>query len=1215
MNDERAALITWMRGEIVGPSRPVREPVTVTFENNVFIDNGQYARGPKVWQPEPGSGLEEVLLMKGDAPHQKYGVGLLHPDGHLSEVHVDEPGNGISGDDMLPEEDYTAPQGTENGSTGYPGTEQVDADDFEVSSPDVRYPSTIGITLNVKIDPQGEIVIHFPREKRFFWQPVNDSPFPVNGRYEQCIHRAPDGQENPSVWRRYPCFNPDTKITVSANELQNRQVIIKDIELPEGSPGNMLLVLKVYPRRVPEQDDCWLLTVVMQNTSGSGLQQQHHAATLYQAFFEVTVRAGGFVAYPESSRGFSELDEDEQSLALLYRDSSTWAIGHGCAAGWDVEPDKSPSCVYADIMPAVELPSMTPDIVDGDGNMIQLSMRQLSSFTPEFNEATILFNLADEYNKWIERQRDALGQLENEDLKTVAERHLEQSMVCLGRIRKGIAILIENTNALSSFRLANLAMLLQQIAAKKLKRRPLVYDQQMERVRPQGEMQSPWLIYKDNKEYGQIGHWRAFQLAFLLMSIEGVIDGQSPDRDTVDLIWFPTGGGKTEAYLAVVSFYLFYNRLQMGEGCCEGLRPDGTNVLMRYTLRMLTAQQFQRAASLIAAMEFLRRLNGAENLPSIPGKRFSIGLWVGRDATPNKISDAVEKLRDFRDKRNGLTGNPFVLTECPWCRSEIGRYDNALPRRISKQERIKGINSSPDEGPRLLCPDSGCAFGQMAADTWLPIEVIDQRIYQTRPSLVIGTADKFAMIAYRPDAGAIFGRSQEDGVVLQTYSPPGMIIQDELHLISGPLGTMYAMYESVFEKLCTLSTNGVSVKPKIISSTATIRGAKDQVKAVYARDSLSLFPSPGLTMGDSFFGTYARDENNRLRSGRLYLGIHANEFNILTAQNRVFASVLFRSFFLEPGRRDPWWTLLVFFNSIRELGGARTLFDSDIRDRMKFLFNREGQGQERRYIGNPEELTGRIDNAAIVSMMDRLSNKYHESAGAVVDVCLASNIIEVGVDIDRLSLMGVVGQPKTTAQYIQVTGRVGRRWVESPGLVLMLYNPAKSRDRSHYEHFHSYHNRLYEQVEPTSATPFSGSAITRALPGMLISWVRQNVVADNPVDFGRFSEALEDAYGFAEERCKSLLDGNDAELERAMAKLSQVRDELVQKWNANPQTWQEYPHRIGGEYLMLWPGEYRTVVQNNKGVDVASSMRSVDATAGLAISSAYFDAEINQKDG
>lgn len=1213
MNEERAALITWMRGEIVGPSRPVRKPSTITFENNVLVDNGQYTRGPMVWQPEPGSGLEEVLHMRGDAPHQKYGAGLLHPDGRFSQDQDDETHNITPDDDLLPEEGHEAPDRDENGSSGYLGTEQVDADDFEVSSPDIRYPSTMGITFNAKIDPGGEVVFHLPRNKRFFWQTANDNSFAVNGRYERCVHRTPEGREI-DLWRRYPCFSPDTKITVSADELQHRKVIRKDIGFLKGSPNNMVFVLKVYPRQLAGQDGCWLLTVVLQNTSAAGSQQLHHAVTLYQAFFEVTIRGGGFVPYPESSREFLELDEDEQSLALLYRDSSTWAIGHGCAIGWDADLGDRPLSVYTDVMPAVELPSMTPDIVGSDGNVIQLSMRHLSSFIPEFDdEAGILGNLADEYEGWIQRQSDALAQFYNGNLKAVAERHIERSSACLKRIRRGIAILEENLNARNAFRLANLAMLLQQIATKKLKRRPLVFDRPLGRVVPLGAMENPWQIYQNNVEGEHIGHWRAFQLAFLLMSIEGVIDGQSQDRDTVDLIWFPTGGGKTEAYLAVVSFYLFYNRLQMDEGGGEDLRLDGTNVLIRYTLRMLTAQQFQRAASLITAMEFLRRLNGAENLPSIPGERFSIGLWVGRDATPNKISDAVEKLRDFRDKRNGVTGNPFVLTECPWCRAEIGRYDKALPRNSKNQERIKGIHSSPAEGPRLLCPDSGCTFGQITADTWLPVEVIDERIYRTRPSLVIGTADKFAMIAYRPESGALFGRSRLNGNVQQTHLPPGMIIQDELHLISGPLGTMYAMYESIFEKLCTAYSGGISVKPKIISSTATIRGARDQVKAIYARDILNLFPSPGLTMGDSFFGTYARDTNNQLRHGRLYLGIHANEFNILTAENRVFASALFRSFFFEHGRRDPWWTLLVFFNSIRELGGARSLFDSDIRDRMKFLFNREGQGQDRRYIGNPEELTGRIDNAAIVSMMDRLSEKYQEGTGNVVDACLASNIIEVGVDIDRLSLMGVVGQPKTTAQYIQVTGRIGRKWETRPGLVLMLYNPAKSRDRSHYEHFYSYHKRLYEQVEPTSATPFSDSAISRALPGMLISWVRQKVFAENPGDFGCFREALDEAYRFVEERCTLLLKGNNEELARALAKLRQGREELAVKWQANPQEWEKYPQRTDGEYLMLWPGEYRTEVQDKKGVDVASSMRSVDATAGLSISDAYYKECSNQQ--
>ena len=400
--------------------------------------------------------------------------------------------------------------------------------------------------------------------------------------------------------------------------------------------------------------------------------------------------------------------------------------------------------------------------------------------------------------------------------------------------------------------------------------------------------------------------------------------------------------------------------------------------------------------------------------------------------------------------------------------------------------------SHSTEGPLLLCPDGACAFGAEQWNDWLPVEVIDERIYKNPPSLVIATADKFAMVAFRPAAGALFGRSVAGGAAKQLSVPPGLIVQDELHLISGPLGTIYGLYEGIFERLCSQRVGNTWIKPKLIASTATIRGAADQVWALYARTRLQLFPSPGLLMGDSFFGTYARGEDGRLASGRLYLGVHANDYgSVLTTQVRTFSSALFRPYSFNVAHRDAWWSLLVFYNSIRELGGAKTLFDSDIRSRLKFIFNRENfTPKDRRNLRIVEELTSRLSQAEIVRMMDDLSTVYAEANNKALDVCLASNIIEVGVDIERLSLMGVVGQPKTTAQYIQVTGRVGRRWWERPGLILTIYNPSKSRDRSHFEQFHSYHRRLYERVEPTSATPFALSAIQRGLPGALIAWSR-----------------------------------------------------------------------------------------------------------------------------
>ena len=407
-----------------------------------------------------------------------------------------------------------------------------------------------------------------------------------------------------------------------------------------------------------------------------------------------------------------------------------------------------------------------------------------------------------------------------------------------------------------------------------------------------------------------------------------------------------------------------------------------------------------------------------------------------------------------------------------------------------------------------------CSFGGEFPESWLPVEVIDERIYRHPPSLVISTADKLAIIAFRPEAGILFGQRVVNGKLQQMYKPPGLIIQDELHLISGPLGTMYALYETIIERFCSYEENGRWVKPKLIASTATVRGAAEQVDALYARKQFQLFPSPGLTMGDSFFGKYARDEEGRLKRGRLYLGIHASDYgSVLTTQVRAFSSVLFRPYAFDQNARDPWWSLLAFYNSIRELGGARTLFDSDIRSRLKFIFNREGYTpQDRRHLRIIEELTSRLSQAEIVQMLDRLSETYKAGrANKSIDACLASNIIEVGVDIDRLSLMSVVGQPKTTASYIQVTGRVGRRWWERPGLILMIYNPSKSRDRSHFEQFHSYHRRLYERVEPTTATPFALSSIQRGAMGAMIAYARQ--YSDAPVnDKAGYTAIVESCY-------------------------------------------------------------------------------------------------------
>ena len=1081
------------------------------------------------------------------------------------------------------------------------------SDDFEVTSPDVRHPSTIGISFCARLEARGQLVINLPRTKRFSWQDQSRTEFQLNGRYERCTRHWVDEQGRPKdgpMWRRVPAVSPETQIRIDRRELISGRVLRRNVGMPLGSP--IALRLEVYLRELRNGSDSWLITVVLRNTSQPPQVDQTREATLYQTYFEVMTQGGNLEKYPESQRPFSQLDLDEQSLSLLYRESKTWGIGHGCAAGWDAEPDRVPGLIYADVMPAVQTPSMTPDIVDSNGDPIRLSMRALAALPDDSKMAVwqTLDKIAEEYSRWI-TSRQAEAKDLPKDLKSVATRHLDAAISCLARINRGIETLRNNELARKAFRLANLSMLLQQIATKQLAKRPLRWEQVAGVISPSGSYEPPWSVFVQKKERPGIGYWRAFQIAFLLMSIDGVIDEDSDDREIVDLIWFPTGGGKTEAYLAVMAFYMFHQRLGIGQEVSTPAR-DGTNVLMRYTLRMLTTQQFQRAASLICAMEFLRRNPAEHRIANIGGARFSLGLWIGSSASPNTVSQARTEVASFRSDRT--SGNPLVLTECPWCRAEIGRFDGIKPRNMPQNRWnalcIRGISENPSEGPLLLCPDGACTFGTEQWQDWLPIEVIDERIYSNPPSLVIATADKFAMVAYRPAAGALFGRRVVSGRFVQTHVPPGVIVQDELHLISGPLGTMYGLYEGIFERLCSRPSNRRLIKPKLIASTATIRGADEQVRALYARSRTQLFPCPGLLMSDSFFGKYARGEDGRLLSGRLYLGIHANDYgSVLTTQVRTFSSALFRPQSFPPNKRDAWWSLLVFYNSIRELGGAKTLFDSDIRSRLKFMFNREDFAQvDRRNLRIVEELTSRLSQAEIVEMLDRMSTPYDPADNKSFDACLASNIIEVGVDIDRLSLMGVIGQPKTSAQYIQVTGRVGRRWWDRPGLILTIYNPSKSRDRSHFEQFHSYHRRLYERVEPTSATPFAISAIRRALPGALLAWARQQCNA-SVRNYAEYEGPLSGGYDLMRERCAAVQLPED--LKRSLEELERVRQEVEQKWSQRPLQWEEFPPSTAGEYLMLWPGQFATIVQKQRGLVVPSSMRQVDSSGELTITQAY----------
>ena len=818
-------------------------------------------------------------------------------------------------------------------------------------------------------------------------------------------------------------------------------------------------------------------------------------------------------------------------------------------------------------MPWFETPSVTPDITPPNGGTLGVNMRALADPTRMSEAAQQVQSLIDGYQDWIgHRRRDAA--LLPQEHHGAADRHIADCDAVLQRIRRGWALISEDSHVAAAFRLTNQAMLDQQ-ARSAAEPRETILDQGFVHVTgspPSGELPE-----------GR-GIWRPFQIAFLLAVIESVAHPGSDDREIVELIFFPTGGGKTEAYLAVAAFSMFLRRLRDPASV-------GTEVIMRYTLRLLTAQQFLRAATLICAMEMIRRVR--DELGSEP---FSIGVWLGGSTTPNNRRKAIEAWKALA-KDPASAPNQFLLLRCPWCAAKLGPTEDQLRTRTrGTASIIPGYRMNPREGVDLECPDVNCPFHRDG----LPLLVVDTDIYEKPPSMVIGTVDKFAMLTWKPEARAIFGRDASGN---QATCPPGLIIQDEFHLISGPLGSMVGLYESVIEALCTDRRGPAPIKPKIVSSTATIRRYAEQTAAIYARDTVALFPPPGLDASDSFFSVWARGKDGGLLPGCRYVGVHAPALGSMqSVQVRTAASLLQGAAALPEDERDPWWTCLWFFNSLRELGNSLSLLQADIPDYLVGLRQRDGLA-DIRFPRAIMELTGRRRNDEIPKAIDQLSATY--GSGKAIDVCLSSNIIEVGVDIDRLSLMTIVGQPKTTAQYIQVSGRIGRRWQERPGLVVTLYGAGKPRDRSHFERFRTYHERLYAQVEPTSVTPFALPVMKRALPAALVAYVRLTSRDDLPP--WPFPETLaEEAADILRERA-ALVEPDEASAaeDQLIRILSEWQHWHRAEWEANPASGDP----LNG--LMRYAGNPAPGDQNATSWEIPTSMRNVDAECRAAITTSY----------
>lgn len=766
-------------------------------------------------------------------------------------------------------------------------------------------------------------------------------------------------------------------------------------------------------------------------------------------------------------------DRDRDSDRLLFRDRREFAVGHGCAADWSLASDSSrASEVRTELVPVSELPRVAPRLIGGPG----LEMRDLAEAESPAVVRQLLEPVLDAYERWIHEKRLAASSLDK-DLRSVADGHLEDCLDALKRMRRGVDCLSADRAAFKAFQFANRAMLLQ--------RSHSVWAGQ--RRRDPGTATS---------EPSLEGTWRPFQLAFILLNLQGLVDPGSDDRRIGDLLWFPTGGGKTEAYLGLTAFAMALRRQRV----VGGMRTDaGVGVLMRYTLRLLTIQQFQRATALICACESLRKEE-----PSTWGeRRFSIGLWLGMDGTPNTHSDSARVLRRLQNGEDEDEPSACVLESCPWCGEGLTVNDYWIDGDRART--------------RVNCPRASCAFSRQKNEHGLPVLVVDEEIYRECPSLLIATVDKFAQMPWNGDVQALFGfvyrecdwcgfltgatqhvkshrrggHGAIDATVLESerLAPPELIIQDELHLITGPLGTLVGLYETAVDFLCSRRYQGELVGPKVIASTATVRRAFEQVQAVFDR-KVKIFPPPALEPEDSFFAIEQPPSDGA--PGRLYVGVSAPGKSMKTAYIRVAASLLSSGAGLraDPALAEPYATVVSYFNSLRELGGAIRLVEDDIPARLDQLQN---AGLPRRNRPIYVELTSRIAQTEIPHLLRRLERRHDspqkDDDPRPLDVVLASNMISVGVDIDRLGLMTVTGQPKTTAEYIQATSRVGRQ-VWGPGLVVTIYNWTRPRDLSHYERFQHYHATLYRSVEAVSATPFSSRALDRGLRAVFVGMAR-----------------------------------------------------------------------------------------------------------------------------
>lgn len=1058
----------------------------------------------------PWDGDHEQFAPRAMGPRERYLVGMLGP--------------------------RHSPKSTREEADEVPDTEAGVQGDGEAELPEIVTPqnlgriwaSSMGLSCTVRDDIDAlHVVVNW-------------------GRYGKQETEDADGKKR-SAWFREPA---EWTGEVRLDGDPTRRISLDGTD-PDG-PG-VHLAVEVRPR-----DGHRVVQIVLVNAQ---LEPDRLADTawLFQPRIVVTALEGHAAVFapiddPVDGAGGQDdslVDTEETHLRLLYRHHLRYATGHNVAVHPYVH-EGGERCAWK--LETTWLPTYDVPSTSAAGSGAQLAMDVLA----EAGAAALrdaLAPLADGYDAWLADQDAEVGTLPP-DLQPTGAHAVHTARVAAQRVRAGIDLLTTpaapgHDEALAAFHFANRVMALQRrhTALTRLREEEgLSYTDALARV------QDP-----------TNASWRPFQLAFVLLNLPSLTDPGHPERAadesaTVDLLFFPTGGGKTEAYLGLTAYTFAIRRLQgiVGSGVDARNGADGVAVLMRYTLRLLTAQQFQRAAALVCAAEIVRRKDEL-TWGTTP---FRIGLWVGGGVSPNWFGEAADQVADAKEAGKGQRVNVLQTLACPWCGTALKGHQDLHPEEVPRRVFLFCSNAEGGKDGADACP-----FSRTRSDEGLPVLTIDEEIYRFTPALVIATVDKLAQLPWRGFAGMLFGRVRErcprhgyrhadldartgctdrhngkgkwpaaKSQPVVRLRPPDLIIQDELHLISGALGTTVGFFESAVDELCTWrGPDGRDIGPKIVASTATTKRAREQVLGVFGRQ-LAIFPPPVLDVADTYFSRQMPVMPDQ--PGRRYLGLCAHGVRLKSAEIRLAEILLIAGQTLldrHGAQADPYMTLVGYFNATRELAGMRRYLDDDVATRVRRHGRRKGLSD--RLIGSRmleiAELTSRISSADISDVLKRLELRFdpeldtsdrrravgadlkavldsrdargvprravhplaerhgrRQKTGAVpVDVVLATSMLQVGVDVSRFGLMVVTGQPKNTAEYIQASSRVGRD-AKRPGLVVTLYNWARPRDLAHYEDFEHYHATFYRQVEALSVTPYTRRSLDRSTAGTLVAAVR-----------------------------------------------------------------------------------------------------------------------------